>query len=403
MKALLSLALLSLALVAPRAQAETLEVPADIETIQLAVDAASDGDTILISPGTYTESVVVNGISGLILRAKGKVIIDTIADAPGLALIDCEDVDVIGLRVIDGSGSGITITGGTLITLERCRVEGVLGDGILASGVASLTLDRCVVEDVGGCGIVAGGLEFTDPCPGAQILKCRVEDEDPLLLGILTAGADVLVDRCRVVWPGGNKAVQCGGTEGGARVERCRLDGAGLVLLPDDCVASKTRVTGEHVEVFGDGTVLEKLSVTGGAIFVSGASNVIVRGCRVKQAPLVTGISVEVALDTLVEDNVVTACLEGVRLGSNCEGGEVSGNVATGCLEVGFHVLGDNAAWTGNRSKGAGVDGFRLGAISGGNTLTLNKATGSGNFDLLDQSGDANDIGEDNVFPKTAP
>jgi hypothetical protein len=35
-------------------------VPADFLTIQAAVDAASEGDTILVAPGVYVESVVVS-------------------------------------------------------------------------------------------------------------------------------------------------------------------------------------------------------------------------------------------------------------------------------------------------------------------------------------------------------
>lgn len=45
--------------VAARASGDTLEVPADEPTIQGAVDAATPGDLILISPGTYREAVEV--------------------------------------------------------------------------------------------------------------------------------------------------------------------------------------------------------------------------------------------------------------------------------------------------------------------------------------------------------
>ena len=37
--------------------ASTINVPGDFATIQQAVDAASDCDTILVGPGTYSENI----------------------------------------------------------------------------------------------------------------------------------------------------------------------------------------------------------------------------------------------------------------------------------------------------------------------------------------------------------
>jgi hypothetical protein len=47
-------------------------VPSDFSTIQAAVDAATEGDTILVAPGIYTENVVVSK-SRLTLRGAGPV------------------------------------------------------------------------------------------------------------------------------------------------------------------------------------------------------------------------------------------------------------------------------------------------------------------------------------------
>ena len=41
--------------------AEILAVPNDFETIQTAIDAAEDGDTVLISEGEYFENIDYNG------------------------------------------------------------------------------------------------------------------------------------------------------------------------------------------------------------------------------------------------------------------------------------------------------------------------------------------------------
>jgi len=97
-------------------------------TIQDAVDAAVDGDTILIAAGTYAEQVVVDGKSGLtIIGAPGANLLPpagtdpfetTFADPVTgretyavLSIVDSTSVTVRGLT-IDGDGQAGRVTGG---------------------------------------------------------------------------------------------------------------------------------------------------------------------------------------------------------------------------------------------------------------------------------------------------
>jgi len=48
-----------------------IHVPADRPTIQAAINAASKGDTVLVSPGTYTENINLNGKAITVTSTEG--------------------------------------------------------------------------------------------------------------------------------------------------------------------------------------------------------------------------------------------------------------------------------------------------------------------------------------------
>src|SRR5947208_12963096 len=56
----------------------TIHVPADQPTIQAAINAASNGDTVLVSPGIYVENINFNG----------KAITVTSSGGPSVTIID---------------------------------------------------------------------------------------------------------------------------------------------------------------------------------------------------------------------------------------------------------------------------------------------------------------------------
>jgi hypothetical protein len=65
----------------PPAKAEVLHVPADFATISDAVDDATPGDVILVAPGTYKESVIVD-VEDVTVRGESRN--DTIIDGEGI-------------------------------------------------------------------------------------------------------------------------------------------------------------------------------------------------------------------------------------------------------------------------------------------------------------------------------
>ncbi len=91
-------------------QAATIRVPADQPTIQAGIDAAADGDTVLVSNGTYT------GIGNREMDFNGKAIIVRSANGPDTCVIDCEQLGrAFTLESGEGPDSvlaGFTITNG---------------------------------------------------------------------------------------------------------------------------------------------------------------------------------------------------------------------------------------------------------------------------------------------------
>ncbi|MEU0226993.1 right-handed parallel beta-helix repeat-containing protein [Streptomyces sp. NPDC006284] len=108
------------------------------ESIQKAVDAAGSGDTVLVTPGTYRESVTVS-TPGLTLRGVGRATVirpstekaaedDTCAkDGNGICVTGTKDAKVKGVTV-----AGLTVTGFT-----RAGVSATATDGLTVRNVTA--------------------------------------------------------------------------------------------------------------------------------------------------------------------------------------------------------------------------------------------------------------------------
>ncbi|MFG3103507.1 nitrous oxide reductase family maturation protein NosD [Streptomyces sp. NPDC048182] len=104
------------------------------ESIQKAVDAAAPGDTVLLTPGIYRQSVRVS-TPGLTLRGMGRSTVIT----PGTAK---------AAESCAAGGNGICVTGTKEHPVTGVTVASLTVSGFTRSGVSATATDRLTVRDV---------------------------------------------------------------------------------------------------------------------------------------------------------------------------------------------------------------------------------------------------------------
>lgn len=156
--------------------AHTIRVPDDQPTIQAGVDAASDSDTVLVSPGTYQESVSLLG-KAITLRSVG---------GPATTSIDASGL-LHALECTSGETDATVIRGFT--------VTGAVDDGIMCVGGASP-----VFRDL----VVTGNTSAGATCINSAPLFDGVTFEENEGSGIYASGAAITVDGCAFHWNGLN-------------------------------------------------------------------------------------------------------------------------------------------------------------------------------------------------------
>ena len=127
----------------PAAAQSTIHVPADQATIQAAIDAATDGDTVLVSAGTYTENISFKGKAITVKSAAGPTVTIIQGQQFGSPVIlfgfsESRSSLLQGFTIQNGTatfGSGISLSGSSATIVGNIFVSNSEGSGGFGAGI----------------------------------------------------------------------------------------------------------------------------------------------------------------------------------------------------------------------------------------------------------------------------
>ena len=194
------------------ADAGSLRVPEDFPTIQAAINASQNGDTVVVAPGTYAENIDFHG----------KVITVTSAQGPGQTTIDGAQHDSVA-TFTSGEGTGSVLNGFTLRNGRSGFDTAGFGDG---GGVRIASSSPTITANV---------ITRNTACDGLGI---SVRFGSPIIQGNTITG---------------NVRQGCTGGIGGGGIE---VVGAGSAKILDNVISgnSMTAADGGGIALFSAGT-----------------------------------------------------------------------------------------------------------------------------------------------------
>jgi hypothetical protein len=149
------------------AQSTTIRVPADQPTIQSAINVATNGDTVLVAPGTYFEKIDFGG----------KGITVTSESGPQVTIIDAGNTDPV-VSFTSGEGRDSVLNGFTLQN-GRTNFSGVGappdGGGIVVAGSSPTITNNVITNNHSsrGSGI---GINFGSPLIRLNTITGNIND-----------------------------------------------------------------------------------------------------------------------------------------------------------------------------------------------------------------------------------
>jgi hypothetical protein len=169
------LLLLFALVVVPSVLASTINVPKDQPTIQAGINAANNGDTVLVAPGKYVENINFNGKAITVTSSDGAKV--TIIDGGKLASV----VTFSSNETLSSVLSGFTLQNGDAINNSTGE-----GGGIAVEGASPTIRDNVIQCNLGGNAGGGIGIGFGSPLIERNII--RNNSQDPAVDGGVGGG-----------------------------------------------------------------------------------------------------------------------------------------------------------------------------------------------------------------------
>lgn len=240
-------------LAASAANADTLLVPKQYATIQLAIDSAANGDVIHVSPGTYHEQVNLSGKA-----------IELVGDAGGAQAT----IDGQGVRVcIIGNGEPSTCVVRGFVISNGSFVGSVGGGGVsLINSAATFRACRFVGNTAVGDALWSGGafhsLGGNETIEDCAFVANRGWNQSSASAIYHYLSGSLTVRRCLFDANKGNYLGQAGGARG--TTVKVHSEFAGATAIIEDCtfIATESGSTAEYPPNDPDGEVYAFSSAT---------------------------------------------------------------------------------------------------------------------------------------------
>jgi parallel beta-helix repeat protein len=247
--------------------ARELLVPSQYPTIQSAIDAAVDGDTVIVTTGTYTGE----GNRDIDFRGKAITVRSAAPNDPNIVsatIINCSDDPwSYGFTFQSGEDANSILTGFTITnsrgaircqisspTIKNCTISNN-GSGISCSG--SPTITNCIIT--GNSGVQGGGISCSWDNP--VITNCTISNNSGS--GIYSYQSNPIITDCII---NDNKGAGRAGTGGGISV-------VGGLLLIYNSIISGNKADSSGGGIYCEPAISPKVNIINCIITGNSANN----------------------------------------------------------------------------------------------------------------------------------
>jgi hypothetical protein len=367
LQCVLRLFLVACVVVSP-AFANTIKVPADQPTIQAGINAANNGDTVLVAPGTYSEHINFNGKAITVISSGG----------PGVTIIDGGNQAGIATVTFNSGEKNTSVISEFTIRGGGDAVIGGNGDGgVFVNGVTS--------NFAGASPVIQDNIITANYCHNIDVESAAATIRNNEISGVLQTGLGTCEFGSAIFLGGTPNYGVLGSAVTGNTIEN-NLTGSGVnlwaaqnVVILNNIIRNNTSADpgSAFTSANSVGTVLVQNLIYGNTSTCGGALGFENGGTGGVEAYSPTSPSILIANNTIV-DNVTPKITNGA--GSECTfiayPGTVSacGTSETLTSSLNPSTVGESVIFTAALSSSSGTPTGSVQFLDGSNPYLRNRS-----------------------------